>query len=84
MSLIPQSILRGAAAFGTTLLFTAVDFVELAGWFWMLSGTAHALSERIARPSFRRRMEQISYLRRAPARRVGSAVRGSSGHGWRG
>ncbi|GLY68885.1 LysE family translocator [Amycolatopsis taiwanensis] len=60
MSLIPQFIPQGAPAFGTTLLFTAVDLVELAIWFWLVSGAAHALSERIRRPSFRRRMEQIS------------------------
>lgn len=60
MSLIPQFIPRGAPTFGTTLLFAAVDIAELAIWFWVVSGTAYALSERIRRPSFRRRMEQIS------------------------
>ena len=60
MSLIPQFIPHGAPTFSTTLLFTAVDIAELAIWFWVVSGTAHTLSERIRRPSFRRRMEQIS------------------------
>jgi threonine/homoserine/homoserine lactone efflux protein len=60
MSLIPQFIPHGAPTFSTTLLFTAVDIVELAVWYWVVSGAAHALSERIRRPSFRRRMEQIS------------------------
>lgn len=60
MSLIPQFIPHGAPTFSTTLLFTAVDIVELAVWYWLVSGAAHALSERIRRPSFRRRMEQIS------------------------
>lgn len=60
MSLIPQFIPRGAPTFGTTLLLTAVDITELAIWYWILSGAAHTLSERIQRQSFRRRMEQIS------------------------
>ncbi|WP_433174757.1 LysE family translocator [Actinoallomurus sp. CA-150999] len=60
MSLIPQFIPHGAPTFGTTLLLSAVDMVELAVWYWVVSGAAHALSERIRRPSFRRRMEQIS------------------------
>lgn len=60
MSLIPQFIPRGKPTFSTTLLLTAVDLTELAIWYWILSGAAHTLSERIQRPSFRRRMEQIS------------------------
>ncbi|GAB3965088.1 LysE family translocator [Actinoallomurus acanthiterrae] len=60
MSLIPQFIPHGAPTFGTTLLFSAVDMAELAVWYWVVSGAAHALSERIRRPSFRRRMEQLS------------------------
>jgi threonine/homoserine/homoserine lactone efflux protein len=60
MSLIPQFIPHGAPTFTTTLLLTGVDLAELAVWYWIVSGAAHALSERIRRPSFRRRMEQIS------------------------
>ncbi|GAA4632308.1 LysE family translocator [Actinoallomurus vinaceus] len=60
MSLIPQFIPHGAPTFSTTLLFSAVDMAELAVWYWVVSGAAHALAERIRRPSFRRRMEQIS------------------------
>jgi threonine/homoserine/homoserine lactone efflux protein len=60
MSLIPQFIPYGAPTFSTTLLFTAVDIVELAVWYLVISSAAHALSERIRRPSFRHWMEQIS------------------------
>ncbi|MFC6878499.1 MULTISPECIES: LysE family translocator [Actinomadura] len=60
MSLIPQFIPDGAPTFSTTLLFTAIDLVELAVWYWLLAGAASALSERIRRPAFRRRMEQVT------------------------
>lgn len=60
MSLIPQFIPHGAPTFSTTLLFTAIDLVELAVWYWLLAGAASALSERIRRPAFRRRMEQVT------------------------
>jgi threonine/homoserine/homoserine lactone efflux protein len=60
MSLIPQFIPHGAPAFGTTLLFTAVDVLELTLWYWLVTGTAHALAERLRRPSLKRRMEQLS------------------------
>ena len=46
--------------FSTTLLFTAIDVIELAAWYWLLSRAASALSERIRRPAFRRRLEQIT------------------------
>ncbi|MFG2502381.1 LysE family translocator [Streptomyces sp. NPDC048441] len=60
MSLIPQFIPQGAPVFGTTLLLTAIDLVELALWYWIVSYAASALGERIRRPSFRRRLEQFS------------------------
>ncbi|MDX3434286.1 LysE family translocator [Streptomyces sp. ME01-18a] len=60
MSLIPQFVPQGAQMFSTTLLFTAIDVIELAAWYWLLSGAASALSERIQRPAFRRRLEQIT------------------------
>ncbi len=62
MSLIPQFIPHGAEVFSTTLLLTAIDVVELAIWFAVLSRAASALGERARRRSFRRRMEQISGL----------------------
>ncbi|EFL23747.1 LysE family translocator protein [Streptomyces himastatinicus ATCC 53653] len=60
MSLIPQFTPDGASVFTATLVFTAIDIVELALWYWVVSGAASALSERIRRPAFRRRMEQAS------------------------
>lgn len=60
MSLIPQFIPEGAPVFGTTLLLTTIDLVELALWYWIVSYAASALGERIRRPSFRRRLEQFS------------------------
>ncbi|MEO3828030.1 LysE family translocator [Actinomadura sp. B10D3] len=60
MSLVPQFMPHGAPVFGTTILFTAIDLVELAVWFWLVSGAAAALGDRLRRPSFRRRMEQVS------------------------
>lgn len=60
MSLIPQFIPHGAPVFSTTLLLTAIDVVELAVWFWVVARTAAAFGERARRPSFRRRMEQLS------------------------
>ena len=60
MSLVPQFLPHGAPVFGTTVLFTAIDVAELALWFWVVSGAAAAMGERLRRPSFRRRMEQLS------------------------
>ncbi|MEU6761011.1 LysE family translocator [Streptomyces sp. NPDC046853] len=60
MSLIPQFIPAGAPVFGTTLLLTAIDLVELALWYWIVTYAAAALGERMRRPSFRRRLEQLS------------------------
>lgn len=60
MSLIPQFTPDGASVFTSTLVFTAIDIVELALWYWVVSGAASALSDRIRRPAFRRRMEQVS------------------------
>ncbi|MFF7650415.1 LysE family translocator [Streptomyces sp. NPDC007983] len=60
MSLIPQFTPHGASVFTSTLVFTSIDIVELALWYWVVSGAASALSERIRRPAFRRRMEQVS------------------------
>ncbi|MEV3926566.1 LysE family translocator [Actinomadura coerulea] len=60
MSLVPQFMPQGAPVFGTTVLFTAIDVVELAVWFWLVSGAAAAMGERLRRPSFRRRMERLS------------------------
>ncbi|WP_382464880.1 LysE family translocator [Streptomyces noursei] len=60
MSLIPQFVPHGAPVFRTTLLLTAVDVLELALWYWIVTTTAAALGERVRRPSFRRRMEQVS------------------------
>jgi threonine/homoserine/homoserine lactone efflux protein len=60
MSLIPQFTPHGASVFTSTLVFTAIDIVELALWYWVVSGAASALSDRIRRPAFRRRMEQVS------------------------
>ena len=62
MSLLPQSIPRGAPVFGTALLLTLIDVTELLIWFCILSAAASALTVRINRASFRRRMEQISGL----------------------
>ncbi|TDD71519.1 LysE family translocator [Actinomadura rubrisoli] len=60
MSLLPQFMPDDAPVFGTTMLFTAIDLIELALWYWLVSGAASALGERIKRPGFRRRMEQIT------------------------
>lgn len=60
MSLIPQFVPQGAHMFGATLLFTAIDVIELAAWYWFLSRAAAALGERVQRPAFRRRIEQIT------------------------
>ncbi|URN01358.1 LysE family translocator [Actinomadura madurae] len=60
MSLVPQFMPHGAPVFGTTVLFTVIDLIELAVWFWLVSGAAAALGDRLRRPSFRRRMEQVS------------------------
>ncbi|MGW7077586.1 LysE family translocator [Streptomyces sp. NPDC054871] len=60
MSLIPQFIPEGAPVFSATLLLTAIDLVELALWYWIVTYAASALGERIRRPSFRRRLEQFS------------------------
>ncbi len=60
MSLLPQFVPDGAHVFGTVLLLTTIDVVELALWYWVVSGAAAALGERLRRPSFRRRMEQVS------------------------
>ncbi|MFE3651410.1 LysE family translocator [Streptomyces sp. NPDC057579] len=62
MSLIPQFIPHDTPAFGPTLLLTAIDVLELALWYWAVTAAAAALGERIRRPAFRRRMEQISGL----------------------
>ncbi|MGW3773676.1 LysE family translocator [Actinomadura verrucosospora] len=60
MSLVPQFMPDGAPVFGMTVLFTAIDVVELAVWFWLVSGAAAALGERLRRPSLRRRLERLS------------------------
>ncbi|MEU9125337.1 LysE family translocator [Streptomyces sp. NPDC048506] len=62
MSLIPQFLPEGAPVFGSTLLLTAIDVVELAIWYWLVSGAASVFGARTRRPSFRRRMEQVSGL----------------------
>lgn len=62
MSLLPQFIPHGAPVFGTSMLLTLIDVTELLIWFCILSAAASALSHRISRASFRRRMEQISGL----------------------
>jgi threonine/homoserine/homoserine lactone efflux protein len=62
MSLLPQFIPHGAPVFGTSMLLTLIDVTELLLWFCILSAAASALSQRINRASFRRRMEQISGL----------------------
>jgi threonine/homoserine/homoserine lactone efflux protein len=61
-SLLPQFIPQGAPVFGTAMLLTLIDITELLIWFCILSTAASALSLRISRASFRRRMEQISGL----------------------
>ncbi|QKG27469.1 LysE family translocator [Actinomadura verrucosospora] len=60
MSLIPQFMPHGAPAFGTTVLFTAIDVAELAVWYWIVSGAAAKLAERLRRPRVRRRLEQVA------------------------
>ncbi|MGW1373544.1 LysE family translocator [Streptomyces sp. NPDC002446] len=60
LSLIPQFIPKGTPVFGATILLTAIDIAELAIWYWLISRVASTLGERIRRPSFRRRMEQVS------------------------
>lgn len=60
MSLIPQFVPPHAQMFDATLTFTAIDVIELAAWFWFLSRAASALSGRIRRPAFRRRLEQVT------------------------
>lgn len=60
MSLLPQFIPRGEPVFGTSMLLTLIDVTELLIWFCVLSAAASALTARINRKSFRRRMEQIS------------------------
>jgi threonine/homoserine/homoserine lactone efflux protein len=62
MSLLPQFIPHGAPAFGTSMLLTLIDVAELLIWFCILSAAASALTHRISRASFRRRMEQVSGL----------------------
>lgn len=60
VSLIPRFVPQGAQMFSTTLLFTAIHVMLLAAWFRLLSGAASALNERIQRPAFRRRLEQVT------------------------
>ncbi|MFE2937144.1 LysE family translocator [Streptomyces sp. NPDC059278] len=60
MSLIPQFVPPGAPMFSTTLLFTAIDVIELAVWYWLLSHAASALGTRLQGPMFRRRLEQLT------------------------
>ncbi|WUH99049.1 LysE family translocator [Spirillospora sp. NBC_00431] len=60
MSLIPQFIPEGATPWSTTLLFTGIDLVELALWYWLVSGAAAALGERLRSARFRRRLERVS------------------------
>jgi threonine/homoserine/homoserine lactone efflux protein len=62
MSLLPQFIPHGAPVFGTAMLLTLIDVIELLIWFCILSAAASALADRINQASFRRRMEQISGL----------------------
>ena len=62
ISLLPQFIPHGAPVFGTALLLTLVDVTELLIWFAVLSYAASALTQRINRASFKRRMEQLSGL----------------------
>lgn len=62
MSLLPQFIPHGAPVFGTAMLLTLIDVAELLIWFGVLSVAAAALTHRLSRASFRRRMEQISGL----------------------
>jgi threonine/homoserine/homoserine lactone efflux protein len=62
MSLLPQFIPHGAPVFGTSMLLTLIDVTELLIWFCILSTAAAALTHRINRASFRRRMEQVSGL----------------------
>ncbi|MFF8423435.1 LysE family translocator [Streptomyces sp. NPDC015680] len=60
MSLVPQFVPSGAPMFSTTLFFTAIDVIELAAWYWILSHAASALGTRIQRPVFRCRLEQLT------------------------
>ncbi|MEU2675147.1 LysE family transporter [Streptomyces sp. NPDC007164] len=60
MSLIPQFVPSGAPMFSTTLLFTAIDVIELAAWYWLLSRAVSTLGTRVQRPAFRRRLEQLT------------------------
>ena len=60
MSLIPQFVPHGAPLWSTTLLFTGIDLVELALWYWLVCGAAARLGERLRSPRFRRRMERVS------------------------
>ncbi|HUN34952.1 MAG TPA: LysE family translocator [Trebonia sp.] len=62
MSLLPQFIPRGVPVFGPAMLLTLIDVGELLIWFCVLSAAASALTHRISRASFRRRMEQVSGL----------------------
>jgi threonine/homoserine/homoserine lactone efflux protein len=60
MSLLPQFLPHGAPVFSTTMLLTAVDVTELVIWFYVISRAVSAVSGRIRRPAFQRRMEQVS------------------------
>lgn len=60
MSLVPQFIPRGAPVFAVALLLTFIDLAELAVWYTVVTTTAARLSDRVRRPSFRRRTEQAS------------------------
>ncbi|MBO0805074.1 MAG: LysE family translocator [Nocardiopsaceae bacterium] len=62
MSLLPQFIPHGSSVFSTSMLLTLVDVAELLVWFCVVSMAAAALSDRLHRMSFRRRMEQLSGL----------------------
>lgn len=62
VSLLPQFIPHGTPVFGMAMLLTLTDVTELLIWFCVLSAAASALAERISRPSFRRRTEQVSGL----------------------
>ncbi|MEU5209517.1 LysE family translocator [Streptomyces sp. NPDC020742] len=62
LSLIPQFVPPDAEMFSATLFFTAIDVIELAAWYWLLSRAASTVSERIQRPAVRRRLEQITGL----------------------
>ncbi|GAA2586955.1 LysE family translocator [Actinomadura fulvescens] len=62
MSLLPQFVPDGASMLWTSLVFGLIHVAECLGWYALLVFAAAAARRRLARPSVRRRIQQITGL----------------------